>query len=144
MAVVKNSIKYYFTFILLTVNIHAQCPDRITISLVDFSIERTIGVTCESFDSEFNGQVSVINVKNKKQITTLYTLLTKLLVDSTNYQPDIRLKMMLFNTEKVIGTLCMSQLGIVYNGVSYHFSEELHAYLSKISSKYRRLTKLTK
>lgn len=99
--------------------------NKLEIRKVDFEINTVFRIGCNNFEDSFKKDVKSITITDKSRIQNFKQLLAKLKVDKENYNPDVRAKLLIYYSNSKIDTLCMSEIGILFNGKSYLANEEL-------------------
>ena len=89
---------------------------KIEIRSVDFYTTTMINVPCENFESSFKKEIHTMVINDNSNVKKFNTLIKSLKPDPTNYYPDVRAKLFIYNANGTIDTLCMSLNGIALNG----------------------------
>lgn len=101
---------------------------KIEIHKVSFNISTMISVTCDRFDNSFDG-IKKFTIADKHSISKFAKYLKKMEHDPENYKPDVRAKVSIYYEDGKIETLCMSRLGILYNGQSYLMNKDFRDFI---------------
>ena len=91
---------------------------KIEIKKVDFDLTSVISVNCDDFENYFKGEVKTSVIESQEDLKVFSDYLDTLTKDDEGYVPDVRAKILVYRSDNGIDTLCMSDLGMVYNGVS--------------------------
>lgn len=106
---------------------------KVIIAYVSFKIMTPIKVDCQSFESAYGDKLKTLYITDNKDIDSLNLFLNKLEPDTNGYFPDVRIKIILCNSND-IDTLCMSESGLVFNGMPMKRSKDLLDYVMKLIS----------
>ncbi len=117
-----------FTFIFSTCN--AQNSYEIKLSYVDLDIMTPISVDCSNFDILFNSQIKTSTISNKSDIDSIVYFINKLKVDTSDYTPDVRVKLELRQQSKS-QIYCLSKFSICHNNKSYFLPVNLIKIIEK-------------
>lgn len=90
---------------------------KIEIRKVDFEITSIISVDCENLEDYFKDDVTTSFIESQEDLKTFSSYLDSLTEDKEGYFPDVRAKILIHHDNDKIDTLCMSDLGMVYNGI---------------------------
>jgi len=90
--------------------------EKIELRSVDFNITSIIGVRCNNFENYFKEEVDTTWIYDRNIIEDFVKSINALKTDPMNYYPDVRAKLLFYKTNGKIDTLCMSNVGIVFNG----------------------------
>lgn len=107
--------------------------NKIIVEYVDFEILTPIHIDCNNFNSYFKENMVRKEIKSKDELFEISTIIKKMQSDTAGYKPDIRLKMVLFSDNK-IDTLCMSDIGVVFNKESMLVPNKLLEFVQKIKT----------
>jgi hypothetical protein len=99
--------------------------EKIEIYKVDFDRTSIVRVDCNDFQSFFKKLVKNSVVKSKKELLILKNYLNELEEDPDGYLPDVRAKIIIHYTNETKDTLCLSDLGIIFNGKSMIVHDDL-------------------
>jgi len=105
--------------------------NKIIVEYVDFEILTPIRIDCKIFNNYFKDDIIRKEVKNKDELIEISQIIQGLQSDTANYSPDIRLKMLLYSDNKM-DTLCMSDIGVIFNKKSMLVPDKLLEFVSKI------------
>jgi len=105
--------------------------NKIIVEYVDFEILTPIRIDCNNFNNYFKEDIIIKEIKANDDLIEISTIIKKLESDTTGYKPDIRLKMFLYSDNK-IDTLCMSDIGVIFNKKSMFVPDRLLEFVSKI------------
>ncbi len=90
--------------------------EKIELRSVDFGITSIINVGCEDFEHYFGKEIDTTLIYDINIIENFMNSIKVLKTDSMNYYPDVRAKLLFYKTNGTVDTLCMSDIGIVFNG----------------------------
>ena len=115
------------TIILLISNCQNDKNDitKIEIRSDDFYTSTMIHVPCENFENYFKKVIHVTVINDKSIIKKFNKLIKSLKPDPTNYYPDVRAKLLIYNINGKVDTICMSLNGIVLNGKPMKMDKQL-------------------
>ncbi len=90
--------------------------EKIEIKKVDFELTSIISVNCSEFENYFQEEVSASLVESESELALFAGYLNEMTQDEEGYEPDVRAKILIYRNNGNIDTLCMSELGMVFNG----------------------------
>jgi len=120
----------FILFALMLCNCKAQVPCSLKIKCVDWDILTIAHVSCDNFDQAFKSQEKIIILNNKDDLDSITAILRNLKVDTSNYLPDVRVKMELFINGK-ISIYGLSKGGICRDSTAYILPKKLVSILDK-------------
>jgi hypothetical protein len=97
---------------------------KIKMRYVSLDILTPIEIDCNSFDTLFNNQISTIEIINKEDIDAIQREVKNLKIDTTNYLPDVRVKLEVIYPDS-IKVYCLSNFGLSVDGKGYILSDTL-------------------
>ncbi|MCF1749872.1 hypothetical protein L0U89_02215 [Mariniradius sp. RY-2] len=111
-------------FLLLPCMLAFFCPnfknsERIELRKVDFGITSIFTVHCDGFEGFFDDEMETVVISREKEIERTKEAISNLEIDTSNYQADVRAKLLFFHDDNTVDTVCMSSIGVVLNGKSY-------------------------
>jgi hypothetical protein len=117
-------------FLLLPCMLAFFCPnfknsERIELRKVDFGITSIFTVHCDGFEGFFDDEMETVVISREKEIERIKEAISNLEIDTSNYQPDVRAKLLLFHNDNTVDTVCMSDIGVVINGKSFKANSAL-------------------
>ena len=104
---------------------------HIVVKKVDFDITSIISIGCDNFESAFDKQIDVVTINSKEELKQFQNFLTSIKSDSENYIPDVRAKLLIFYSDGSIDTLCLSDLGMTFNGKSLLVDQDIKQFVDK-------------
>jgi hypothetical protein len=120
------NVLYVIIFTLIGCNNQkSETVKKIKLTKVDFAITSIISVDCDRLENYFNEEVETIIIEDQNEIEKIMKVISSLESDTTNYKPDVRAKLLLHYDNNKIDTICMSDIGILYNGKSYNINKDL-------------------
>lgn len=83
-----------------------------------------IDVNCNDFETLFKSQIKTVVITIKTDIDSINFVLNKLEVDTSNFIPDVRVKLEV-NSSNKSKIYCLSKMGICSDGKAYILSDKL-------------------
>ena len=120
-----------FLGLLLFIACKAQNSSNIKLTYADLDIMTSIDVNCNDFETLFKSQIKTVEIINKTDIDSINSELNKLKVDTTNYIPDVRVKLVV-NYSNKSKIYCLSKMGICSDGIAYILSDKLLETVKKL------------
>jgi hypothetical protein len=121
---------FFFSLVLLFCACKAQNCSNIKLTYVDLDIMTPIDVNCNDFETLFKSQIKTVIIINKTDIDSINFAFNKLEVDTSNYIPDVRVKLEI-NSSNKSKIYCLSKMGIYCNNISYILPDRLINKLKK-------------
>ena len=121
---------FLFSLVLLFCACKAQNCSNIKLTYVDLDIMTPINVNCNDFETLFKSQIKTVVITKKTDIDSINFVLNKLEVDTSNYIPDVRVKLEI-NSSNKSKIYCLSKMGIFCNNISYILPDRLINKLKK-------------
>ncbi|RVT99808.1 hypothetical protein EOD41_15310 [Mucilaginibacter limnophilus] len=126
-------MKHLYNLSLALLLLTASCgPDKpanelksATMEVVAFQTETMFNVTCDKFDYYYKDKWHSKTITDKAQLDKLTKLIDALYRTDNSYEPDVRGKILLTNTDGSVDTVCMDSKVTRYKGVSYETTTEL-------------------
>lgn len=69
--------------------------------------------------------METVVISREKEIERIKEAISNLEIDTSNYQPDVRAKLLFFHDDNTVDTVCMSSIGVVINGKSFKANSHL-------------------
>jgi hypothetical protein len=88
----------------------------VEVKSVDFDLTSFFKIDCDTFEKSFTGEFQTDIITSRAEIDIFEAALKKLVKDQEKYTPDIRAKIFIRYDDDDNGVLCLSDLGVVYNG----------------------------
>ena len=134
---IKN--KYLFIFLLILFNAaYGQIPNKIVITYGDLDAESPMNLNCDIINlSRYSCKQLLID--KKKDLNTFQKILNKIRYTSTDYEPDVRIKIEAYYGGKKT-TICLGAFNSLINGRPVEYSEELVLYIESMKNKYKSIT----
>ncbi|WP_345332036.1 hypothetical protein [Mucilaginibacter defluvii] len=96
-----------------------------TVEAISFQTETMFQISCEKFDTYYADKWRSKTINDKARLDTLNNLLESLRKTDNAYEPDVRVKLLLTNTDGGIDTVCLDDKITRYKNASYETSVEL-------------------
>ncbi|MBT0813142.1 hypothetical protein KIH41_17775 [Litoribacter ruber] len=106
--------------------------DYLEVKKVDFGITSVFTIKCDNFEYSFQDQIESHIIKDKETISKFENWINSLESDSSDYHPDVRVRITIFYESGKKDVICMSDLGILYNGKSKKMNFCLLNYLESL------------
>lgn len=101
-----------------------QDVKNIHITYTELGTETIFRITCESFDKYFP-KPQVLNVISKPAIDSLMTVLDNMKVIDNDQEPDVRAKIYITHSNKVVDTVCLGTQVLKYKQLTYETPQKL-------------------
>jgi hypothetical protein len=128
-----KSIIFLIGFYLITNACNAQNSPKIILKYVDLEIVSLGRVNCDNFELLFNSRIKSTEINNNSDIKMISNKLNCLQIDTTNYLPDVRVKIEISSNNEV-KVYCLSKFGLCRDNKSYLLPDKL----LKIVKKYMK------
>lgn len=69
--------------------------------------------------------MKTVVISREKEIERIKESISNLEIDTSNYQSDVRAKLLLFHDDNTVDTVCMSDIGVVISGKSFKANSAL-------------------
>lgn len=109
-----------------------QTIKEIVIKSVDIRIETPFGITCDKFESFFQGDIDTISIEDQKVISVFSKIINELKVaDPSKYSlPDTRVKIdVIYNDKKTI--ICIDHLVLSISDNMYLTSDTMLEFIEE-------------
>jgi hypothetical protein len=113
---------FFITLVLLFSTCNAQNSPAVKLTYVDLDIMTPITVSCNNFEQLFRSQFKTTVIVDKTDIDSILSILNKLEVDTTNYIPDVRVKLEINYSDKS-KIYCLSNMGVSCDNISYNLPD---------------------
>lgn len=98
---------------------------KIEIYKVDFAMTSIFKIECESFDKHFNNVKETVVLTKDEEVNKFINLIENIEPDTESYEPDVRAKVLIHYQNNETDTLCLSDLGMLFNGKSYQVDKKI-------------------
>lgn len=120
------------TLVLYSITTYRRTKENSIIKLkyVDLDIMTVIGVSCDNYEDLFKEQIRTVEITNQTDLDSIIFVLNNLVVDTSNYYPDVRVKIEVKCSDKS-QIYCLSNMGIVRDNISYILPDNFLGLLKK-------------
>ncbi|MCD8740517.1 hypothetical protein LT679_07875 [Mucilaginibacter roseus] len=95
------------------------------VEAISYQTETMFKISCEKFDTYYADKWRSKTISDKASLDKLNDLLESLQKTDNAYEPDVRVKLLLTNTDGSIDTVCLDDKITRYKNASYETSVEL-------------------
>ncbi len=109
--------------------------DKIVIKKVDLDADTFARVDCENFEIQFNKLITTIEITEKSELKKFKEILNELKPTDSSVNVDTRIKVLIFQSNGSVDTLCVDRFNLLLNGILMKESETLRQFLLEANPK---------
>jgi hypothetical protein len=98
---------------------------KIDVKWIDFDLETDVRIDCDQFERSFDGGSFTTAISSRKNIDSIIQIIRNMKRIDNTYEPDVRGKMWLYHSNKVVDTICFSNIVLSYKNMSYNTPPQL-------------------
>lgn len=125
----------FCSFFLVQNNECKPTIDKVIIKKVDLDTDTFVRVDCDNFETSFKESIMTIEVTEKSKLKEFKKIIDLLKPNDSSAKVDTRIKVLIFQSNGSVDTLCVDRFNLLLNGVLMKESVTLRQFLLEANQK---------